>query len=243
MNQVVLITGAGSGLGLSLAEKFVSRGDLVYGVTRTKCHWKQARMRVSSKNKFHLFQIDVTSESNVKQFIRRVHEKAGKIDIVINNAGHANGLKRTEEHTLAEFQKHLSGNLLSTFFVCKSVIPILRKQRSGKIINISSMAGKRAVPRLSAYSASKFAVLALTQSIAKENLEAGFECITVCPGGMNTEMRAEMFGQEDAYQQQSPDFVADKILEYVDGRLSIPSGGDIVIRHGQITAINPPPEA
>ena len=172
-----------------------------------------------------------------------VNHRAGRIDVLINNAGYGNKTSRLEKETLKEFQKNLSGNLVSTFLMCKYTVPLFQKQKSGWIVNISSMAGKRAVPLLGAYSASKFGVIALSQSIAKENLSSGFRCITVCPGGMNTAMRAKIFGKDDAARQQSPDFVADKILEILDGTLEVESGGDILIRHGKITAINPPPEA
>ncbi len=149
-----------------------------------------------------------------------------------------------EDQSLAELQNNLTHNLVSAFLVCKATLPIFRKQKKGVIINISSMAGKRAVPRLSAYSASKFGIVALSQAIAKENADlVELKCFTVCPGGMNTEMRAKLFGREDAERQQTPEFVAEKIMEVLEGEIDVESGGDIVIRHGQITAINPLPGA
>ena len=167
MNQIVVITGAGSGLGLSLAKKFVARGDMVYGVTKTKRNWKQAKERLSQRDNFFLYQADVSQEPQVRQFVSKVFKQATRIDILINNAGYANPPIRTEEESLGEFQKNLSHNLLSTFLMCKYFLPIFQKQKRGWIVNIASMAGKRAVPLLSGYSASKFGVLALTQSIAK----------------------------------------------------------------------------
>lgn len=242
MASIVVITGAASGLGFSLSERFLARGDTVYGVTQTKRNWAEAKRRLVNAARFRLKSVDVSSERQVKSFLSKVYRETGRIDILINNAGYANPPVRTEKETLLEFQNNFTHNLLSTFLMCKYTLPIFQKQKEGWIINISSMAGKRAVPRLSAYSASKFGVVALTQSIAKENPEAGFRCIAVCPGGMNTRMRAKLFGREDASSQQSPDFVADKILEIISDRLTVPSGGDIAIRHGKVTAINPPPE-
>jgi len=125
----------------------------------------------------------------------------------------------------------------------KYAFPFFKKQKKGFIVNISSMAGKRAVPRLFPYSASKFAVLALSQCVAKENAENGIKCITVCPSGMNTEMRAKLFGKKDASLQQSSDFVADIVMKVIHGKIEVLSGGDIVICHGKIKAINPPPSA
>ena len=127
--------------------------------------------------------------------------------------------------------------------MCKRAIPIFRKQNDGMIINISSMAGKRAVPRLVAYSASKFGILAISQSIAKENLDTNLKCITICPAGINTRMRERLFGKQDAIQQQSADFVADIICQTVNGTIKVDNGGDIIIRHGKVAAINPLPPA
>lgn len=243
MKQIVVITGAASGLGLSLSQKFLGLGAAVYGATKTRSHWSEAKRRLVRYSHFLLSQVDVTSEAEVRQFISGIVKKEGRIDILINNAGYASRPVPVDEENLREFQKNLSSNLVSAFLMCKHSIPVLRRQKEGWIFNVSSFAGKRAVPHLAAYSASKFGVVALTQSIAKENSDAGFKCVTVCPGGMNTEMRASLFGKEDAERQQSPDFVAEKIVEIVQGKIPIESGGDIVIRHSQITAINPLPKA
>ena len=93
------------------------------------------------------------------------------------------------------------------------------------------------------YSAAKFGVLALSQAVAKENAETGLQCITICPGGRNTDMRRELFGAEDAVRQQTPEFVAGIMTQITEGKLTVLSGGHIVIRHSKITGVFPPPEA
>ena len=241
MNRIIILTGSNSGLGLALAKRFIEVGDRVFGVSRTKRNWNSAHRAINNSKLFSLTQGDVTLEREVKQFIRKVIRTAGRIDVLINNAGYSNRPTQLEKLSVKEFQKNLSSNLISTFLMCKYVIPIFRKRKNWLIINISSMAGKRAVPRLAAYSASKFAVVALSQSIAKENQEAGFKCLTVCPGGMNTDMRQKLFGAEDAQKQQSADFVADIIFQIANDQIKVESGGDIVIRHGRLTSINPCP--
>ncbi len=105
------------------------------------------------------------------------------------------------------------------------------------------MAGTRAVPRLAAYSAAKFGLTALTQALAKENTDFPFKTLTVCPGGMNTDMRRSMFGAKDAAKQQTPEFVADLILQMVDNKIPVENGAAVVIRYGKITAIQPMPGA
>lgn len=240
--KVILITGAGAGLGLSLSEKLAARGHKIYGVTKTRRNWSRAKARLHGNKEFHLLQADVTSEPAVRKMISTVIRKEKKIDVIINNAGYAGRLARIEKETALEFEKNLSANLLSVFLVMKYGLPHLLKRKQSWLINISSMAGKRSVPRLALYSASKFGVLALTQAAAKENPDSGLHAVTICPGGMNTTMRAQLFGSEDARRQQSPDFVADRIVSILDGALEVPSGGDMVIRHGKVTAVNPPPE-
>lgn len=243
MNRIVVITGASAGLGLSLAEKFLDSRDIVYGISRTRKNWLQAIKRLRKPRNFHLMQSDLRQEANAKRVISRIFRKTRRIDVLINSAGYANRPTRFEKESLAELRENISSNLVSTFLMCKAALPIFKKQNRGWMINVSSMAGKRAVPFLAAYSASKFGVMALTQSIMKENPQSQFKCITVCPGGMNTKMRAKLFGAQDAKRQQSPDFVANKIMEVIEGKIDVPSGGDIVIRHGTVTSINPPPPA
>ena len=242
MSRVVVITGASRGLGLSLAKKFVERGDRVFGISKTRKNWPKAKKLIQDEKLFSLETLDVTSEKSVSNYLARTIKKSGKLDILINNAGYGGKLSKVEETPILEFEKHFTSNLLSQFLMSKHTIKYFRKQSQGLIINISSMAGKRAVPQLAGYSASKFGVLALSQAIAKENRDTNLKCITVCPGGMNTEMRSDLFGKQDAEKQQSTDFVADIIMDVIDNKLQVESGGDILIRHGQFS-INPDPAA
>ncbi len=243
MNRIVLISGASRGLGLSLVQKFVSSGDTVYGVSRSKKYWSDIPDELFDSGRFILETIELADESRVQSWIKNVLKRAKRIDLVINNAGYASFLEPVHKIKSRELQKSFELNLFTAFHVCKHVLPVFQKQKHGLIMNVSSMAGTRAVPKLFSYSASKFGLLALSQAIAKENPDQGISCVTVCPGGMNTEMRAALFGKEDASKQQSPDFVADLMLQIADGKIAVESGGHIVIRHGKITGIFPQPAA
>ncbi|MBI4395395.1 MAG: SDR family oxidoreductase [Candidatus Omnitrophica bacterium] len=242
MNSTVVITGATSGLGLSLSKLLLKAGCVVIGISRTKTHWKEAIRETNQNKSFYLYEADVSQERQVERLARTISKKFKRIDILINGAGYGGILQRLEQISPFEFRKHLDQNLVSVFLMCRRFIPKMKKDGS-MIINISSMAGKRAVPFLAAYSASKFGVLALSQAIAKENSATGLKCITVCPGGMNTRMRAKLFGEEDARRQQSVSFVANVIEQVISEKIDVESGGDIIIRHGKITAINPSPKA
>jgi len=243
MSRTVIISGASRGLGLSLTRRFLQAGDRVFGISKTQQNWKTALATLPNHKNLSFHVLDLTQESQVQKFVRIFKVKASRVDILINNAGYGGRLMRTEDHSLDEFERHLSVNLISAFLMCKYFIPIFRNQKQGMILNISSMAGKRAVPNLAGYSASKFGILALTQAIAKENTDIELKCVTVCPGGMNTQMRADLFGEEDAAKQQTTDFVADKIIKIADGEIPLVSGSDIVIRHNKITAVDIPPNS
>ncbi len=242
MNRIIVITGASRGLGLALAGKFVDLGDTVFGISRTRRYWPAAQKTVPSGH-FKLLVGDITSEETVKALLAGIKRRAGRIDILINNAGYCTPLASVEKVSLKEFREHFKQNLDTAFLVCKHAIPIMNKQPHALIMNVSSMAGIRAVPRLSAYSAAKSGVLALSQAIAKENSETGLCCITVCPGGMNTEMRRKLFGAEDVVRQQTPEFVGDIMAQIAEGKISVLSGGHIIIRHSKITGVFPPPAA
>jgi len=241
MKRIVLITGASRGLGLSLAKRFLQTGDYVFGASRSRRYWKKAFDEVEHSKRFRLRKVDLTQPRQVQNWIRQITKKYAKIDILAHCAGRVEALNRLEHISYKEFRKIIQANLTSTFLLSQAVLPIMRKKKRGWILHVSSMAGKRAVPRVAAYSASKFGVVALSQAIAKENEDTRIKCVTVCPGGMNTKMRADLFGREDAEKQQSADFVADVMMQIVQGQIKMNSGDDIVIRYGKITAINPLP--
>lgn len=242
-NKVAVITGGGKGLGKELAKILASEGSEVVICSRTESDLANVCNEIKSIGcKCEYSVLDVTDPKQVYNFVRGVARSHGRINILITNAGYVNEWKPIEENTEEEFENCFKVNVYSMYYFLKKVVPLMRKQGEGAIVNISSMAGKRGLPNLAAYSASKFSVIGLTQSVAKELEGTKVFCFTVCPGGMKTEMRARLFGAEDAKKQQDPQYVANVIKDVLTGKIKVPHGGDIIVRHGKITAINPLPE-
>ncbi len=237
--KTALVTGASRGLGLELAQRLTAQDYIVLGVSRTTEFWTVARKKNPSKN-FHLIEADVSDEASVSALFASLKKMTPRLDLLVNNAAYGGTLQRIEKTPVAEFERHLRVNLLSVFLMCRSAISFLKKSRSAYVMNISSMAGVRAVPKIAGYSASKFGVLAMTEALAKENSD-WLKVVTVCPGGMNTKMRSDLFGKEDAARQQTPGFVAEKMMQILNNEIPLFSGSHVVIRHGKITQIMVPP--
>ncbi len=240
MNGSVLITGASRGLGLALTQRFAALGIRVFAVSRTQRHWKQAIAKIQTPQRVTWVACDVTDETAVKGLFQKISRQA-PLGMVINNAGYGGRLETIEKTSAVEFDRQISQNLRSVFLVTKYALRVFKKEGRGYLVNVSSMAGTRGVPRLAAYSAAKFGVIALTQAAVKENEGGKLWGITICPGGMNTQMRSSLFGAEDAAKQQSPTFVADKMIEIIEGKFPVENGATVVIRHGKIWAVTPMP--
>ena len=223
-NKIVVLTGASSGIGYSLLNYFVKEGARVYGSSRN-----ERELTTESKQECNFELLDLADELNVEKYVKTILQKENRIDILINNAGVAHNLALVEEINSEMLNSVVRDNLLPTFNMMKYTIPIMKKNNSGTIINISSRAGRRAVPKLSAYTAAKFAVRGLTESVAKELQDTGIKCISISPAGVNTGMRAMVFGQEDAENQQDTSRINEVISRILSGSLKVSNGSDIVI--------------
>ena len=223
-DKVVVLTGASGGIGYSLLKYFISEGAIVYAISRN-----ERELTEKDKQECNFKLLDISDEVNVEEYTNSVLQKENGVDILINNAGVAHNLALIEEMNLEMFNSIIKDNLMPTFNMIKYIMPIMKKNNSGTIINISSRAGRRAVPKLSAYTAAKFAVRGLTESVAKEVQETGIKCVTISPAGVNTGMRAMVFGKEDAENQQDTSRITGIISKILLGELQVSNGSDIVI--------------
>jgi len=193
--RVVLVTGASSGIGLACATHLAWRGYRVYGTSR--------RAGTSQTGSVSMLIADVTDDHSVEQAVAAVLEREGRLDIVVNNAGM--GIAGPVENTsIEEAKRQLEVNFFGAFRVCRAVLPALRSQRRGYIVNIGSIGGLVAIPYQAMYSASKFALEGLSESLRMEVRPFGVKVVIIEPGDHKTaitENRTEMSGGTDAYSQ------------------------------------------
>ncbi len=239
-DSVVVITGASRGLGAAFAESLAAEGAKVVICARDKAGLTSVCRKIAGKGgKCYDSVVDVTNSSAVGAFVADVMKRHGRIDVLVNNAGAVHKFNNIESISEEEYAQCMRTNVDSVFHFLKAVVPLMKKQNHGLIVNVSSGAGKRAHAGLSVYAASKFAVEAFTQAVARELEGEGSAvgCIAICPGGINTGMRAAVFGKEDAEKQQSPESVVAVLRDVLLGKVKVPNGGDVFIRQGSVTEV------
>jgi len=186
MNKVWFITGAGSGIGTGIAKAALQAGDRVVATGRNLDKVRNALLDVASE-KLAFVQLDVADEVQAKTAVDEAVKQFGRIDILVNNAGYSL-LGNFEEMTTADIEAQMSTNFYGVVYVMRAVLPVMRQQRSGHIINISSMAGVIGFEHCAAYAASKFAVEGLSLSVAAEVERFGIKITLVEPGFFRTEL-------------------------------------------------------
>jgi 3-oxoacyl-[acyl-carrier protein] reductase len=167
--QVAVVTGAGQGIGEAIAVRLAKAGaEVAVADLRAEAAGRVAADIVSHGGKAFAVQADVSNRASVEAMFRQVVDKAGKIDVLVNNAGIAGRAAPVWEQTDEDWQSVVDVNLKGVFLCCRAVLPGMRERGYGRIVNISSVAGKEGNPNMVPYSATKAGVIALTKSVAKE---------------------------------------------------------------------------
>ena len=180
-DKVVLVTGASSGIGKTVAERLAGRGWRVFGAQR--------RAPAASAPGVEMVAMDVTDEASVEGAIATIHARAGRIDAVVNNAGNAI-MGAIEDTSIEEAQAQLDTNFFGVLRVCRAVLPRMRAQGGGHIVNVSSLAGVIGLPFSGLYSASKFALEGMTESLRHESRPFGIRVVLVEPGDFRSDLAA-----------------------------------------------------
>jgi len=180
MTKVILITGASSGLGKATTSYLLGQNFRVIGTSRDP-------KKNNSNSASELLPFDLNKPGSAKRLVRQVMEKAGRIDVLINNAG-AGITGPVEETDVTDIQSHFTTNLFGPLNLIQKVLPVMREQKSGLIINITSIGGYMGLPYRGIYSASKSALSIVSEAVRMEVKRFGVDVVTLAPGDYATDI-------------------------------------------------------
>jgi 3-oxoacyl-[acyl-carrier protein] reductase len=212
--QVAVVTGAGRGIGASIAHRLSS-----LGVTSVLCGRTDAALQLSAQaiaqagGKAEVVPCDVTSLSSVEAAASRVEALFGRVDILVNNAGIGGFGGPLHDLAPDAWEQILNTNLRGVYYTTRAFAPVMIRARSGHIINISSLAGKNALPNGAAYAASKWGLNGLSYSMAEELRSHNIRVAVICPGSTNTDLSPHT--GKDAAKMLQPEDVAHTVAMLV----------------------------
>jgi NAD(P)-dependent dehydrogenase (short-subunit alcohol dehydrogenase family) len=209
--SIAVVTGSSSGIGLALAGALLETGAEVYGLSRTTTE--------VDADRFHWIRADVTREEEIDQAFSEIIERHGHVDLLVNNAGFG-FFREIETIEPADWKRLIDTNLTAVFLCSRKVVPSMKARRSGMIVNVGSVAGKRGIKGGTAYCASKFAINGFSESLMEELREFGIRVSCINPGSVMTGFFDRAGIQPKKYLQ--PDDLARLIVSLVrlpDGML------------------------
>lgn len=197
-SRVALVTGASSGIGESTARKLQSLGFAVYGAAR-----RTDRLASLASEGVRSLGMDVTDEQSIKDGVARIIAETGRIDVLVNNAGYGS-YGAIEDVSIDEGRRQFEVNVFGAMALTQLVLPHMREQKSGTIVNITSMGGKIYTPLGGWYHGTKFALEALSDCLRLELAPFGIDVVVIEPGGIATEWGGIAADHLDAASKESP---------------------------------------
>jgi len=202
--KVAVVTGSSSGIGLATSLELARKGFFTYATARNPA--KAGAITEAAKKEripISVVQLDVNDDNSVKNAVQRILNEKGRIDVLVNNAGYGLG-GAFEDTSMEEVRTQYETNVFGLIRTTQAVLPAMRKQRSGIIVNISSGAGRLGYPGASVYVSSKHAIEGLSESIAYELEPFGIRVVLVEPGVVKTNFANDMVFAKKAQEPNSP---------------------------------------
>lgn len=222
--SVAIVTGASSGIGLATALALARRGARTAFLARSSSRLERAseEARAGGAPDAVSIRCDVRNEDEVEGSIKAILERWGRVDILVNSAGLSlNG--PLEGYALSDWRTVIDTNLTGTFLMCRAVVPIMKRQGSGQIINVASGAGRNGIANMAPYCASKFGVIGLTEALGLELRNQNIRVSTILPGSVasafsRTANRESQSGDRTAEigYKMTPDEVAGVIISMLE---------------------------
>jgi NAD(P)-dependent dehydrogenase (short-subunit alcohol dehydrogenase family) len=184
MSKIWFVTGSSRGLGREIVEAALRAGDKVVATARKPKQLDELKSKYGDQ--ILALALDVTNSEEVARAVQAGLDAFGRYDVVVNNAGYGDTAS-VEDTTLESFQAQIATNFMGVVYVCKAVLPILRKQGSGHIFQVSSIGGRLASPGLTAYQSAKWAIGGFSIGLAQEVGPLGIKVTVLEPGGMKTD--------------------------------------------------------
>lgn len=195
-NKVAIITGANQGLGLEISKKYVAAGASIMMCARNpvllEVAAKEVRKLASDGQNIHTSSVDVSQELDVDRVVKSTLSKLGGCHILVNNAGIYGPKGEIESLEWDEWRKVIEINLYGPIFFCQKLIPHFKKQRYGKVIQLSGGGATNPLPNISAYATSKAAVVRFAETLSEEVKRFGIDVNSIAPGALNTRMLDEV---------------------------------------------------
>jgi NAD(P)-dependent dehydrogenase (short-subunit alcohol dehydrogenase family) len=202
--KIAVVTGSSSGVGFETSLLLAKNGFCTYATVRNLDKAKAIR-NISEKGELpiQVVELDVSSDRSVEDAIDRINDESGRIDVLVNNAGYSL-FGALEDLSMDEIKAQFETNLFGAIRVMKAVLPIIRKQQGGTIVNVSSMAGRVAFPLLPAYNGTKFALEGISESMRYETNSFGIKIILVEPGAIRSNFVSNGIVGQKAREPSSP---------------------------------------
>ena len=229
--KVAIITGANQGLGLQIAEHYINNGASIAICARNESKLfdvkKTLEKNISSHQKIFASPCDVSNFEEVNRFIEQVYNELGSIDILVNNAGVYGPKGKIENINWSEWVKAIEINLFGSILMTRAILPFYKKKQRGKIIQLSGGGATNPLPNISAYAASKAAIVRYVETLAEEVREFNIDVNAVAPGALNTQMLDEII--QAGPEKVGSSFYKKSLKQKETGGAPLTIGADLIV--------------